>query len=173
MPDRSPLVVHNFATKTEELHETAPRHIWSGRKETKRYLRPDLRVEYGGRFAPKARETTTLGSVKESLGLKSDACLNDVLKRYRKQLELELSETLGAQSSRQERAVQPGKAENFVVSSFWACATGAIRSSRRAQRLEGAYRSCGNETNAPWRDMGWQKTNCRGHCLVLEAVGTL
>jgi hypothetical protein len=56
----------------------------SGREERKRndtFVRT-LRVEYGGRFAPKAREKTTLGSVKESLGMKPDASLNDVLKRY-------------------------------------------------------------------------------------------
>ena len=56
----------------------------SGREERKRndtFVRT-LRVEYGGRFAPKARETTSLGSVKQSLGLTPDASLNDVLKRY-------------------------------------------------------------------------------------------
>jgi len=56
----------------------------SGREERKRndtYVRT-LREEYGEKFAPTARETTTLGNVKETLGLKSDASLNDVLKRY-------------------------------------------------------------------------------------------
>jgi len=56
----------------------------SGREERKRndtYVRT-LREEYGERFAPKAGGTTTLGTVKGSLGLKHDASLNDVLKRY-------------------------------------------------------------------------------------------
>jgi hypothetical protein len=56
----------------------------SGREERKRndtYVRT-LRVEYGGKFPPKARETTSLGIVKQSLGLKPDASLNDALKRY-------------------------------------------------------------------------------------------
>lgn len=57
----------------------------SGREERKRndtYVRT-LREEYGERFAPKARQTTTLLNVKKSLGLDPDASLNDVLKRYR------------------------------------------------------------------------------------------
>jgi hypothetical protein len=56
----------------------------SGREERKRndtFVRT-LRGEYGAKFAPKARKTATLGKVKESLGLESDASLNDVLKRY-------------------------------------------------------------------------------------------
>lgn len=56
----------------------------SGREERKRndtYVRT-LREEYGTRFAPKARATTTLRNVKHSLGLTPDASLNDVLKRY-------------------------------------------------------------------------------------------
>ena len=57
----------------------------SGREERKRndtYVRT-LREEYGEKFAPRARSTTTLLNVKESLGLRPDASLNDVLKRYR------------------------------------------------------------------------------------------
>lgn len=57
----------------------------SGREERKRndtYVRT-LRDEYGERFAPKARETTTLLNIKKTLGLEADASLNDVLKRYR------------------------------------------------------------------------------------------
>lgn len=56
----------------------------SGREERKRndtYVRT-LRGEYGEKFAPKAREKSTLRNVKESLGLEPDASLNDVLKRY-------------------------------------------------------------------------------------------
>ena len=56
----------------------------SGREERKRndtYVRT-LRVEYGEKFAPKARATATLRKVKVSLGLQPDASLNDVLKRY-------------------------------------------------------------------------------------------
>lgn len=56
----------------------------SGREERKRndtHVRT-LREEYGERFAPRARQKTTLLNVKESLGLKADASLNDVLKRY-------------------------------------------------------------------------------------------
>ena len=56
----------------------------SGREERKRndtYVRT-LRGEYGERFAPKSRETATLFTVKKSLGMKPDASLNAVLKRY-------------------------------------------------------------------------------------------
>ncbi len=56
----------------------------SGREERKRndtHVRT-LREEYGDRFAPRARGKTTLLNVKESLGLKADSSLNDVLKRY-------------------------------------------------------------------------------------------
>ena len=69
----------------------------SGREERKRndtFVRT-LRVEYGARFAPKARETTSLGSLKQSLGLMHDAPSNDVLEKVtelrRRRLELEQS----------------------------------------------------------------------------------
>jgi hypothetical protein len=56
----------------------------SGQEERKRndtYVRT-LREEYGEKFAPSARENKTLLDVKQSLGLKPEASLNDVLKRY-------------------------------------------------------------------------------------------
>ena len=56
----------------------------SGREERKRndtHVRT-LREEYGEKFAPKSREKATLLTVKKNLGMKPDASLNDVLKRY-------------------------------------------------------------------------------------------
>jgi len=41
-----------------------------------------LRNEYGDKFAPEVRSDMELGTLKDRLGLESDASLNDVLRRY-------------------------------------------------------------------------------------------
>lgn len=41
-----------------------------------------LRDEYGDTFAPDFRSDMELGTLKDRLGLESDASLNDVLKQY-------------------------------------------------------------------------------------------
>ena len=42
-----------------------------------------LRNEYGEEFAPEVRSDMELGTLKDRLGLESDASLNDVLRHYR------------------------------------------------------------------------------------------
>ena len=41
-----------------------------------------LRNEYGDKFAPEVRSDMELGTLKDRLGLESDASLNEVLRRY-------------------------------------------------------------------------------------------
>jgi hypothetical protein len=41
-----------------------------------------LRNEYGEEFAPEVRSDMELGTLKDRLGLESDASLNDVLRHY-------------------------------------------------------------------------------------------
>jgi hypothetical protein len=56
----------------------------SGQEERKRndtFVRT-LREEYGDKFAPNAKETTELGTIKKQLGLPPDASLNEVLRHY-------------------------------------------------------------------------------------------